>query len=149
MMTILNQPFDALTAGQLYQILKLRSEIFVVEQNCVYLDMDDRDCEPNTRHAWIEEAGLILSYLRIMEDGNGVTRIGRVVTHPQARGRGLARQLVQHALACLTGTVVLNAQSYLRHWYEQLGFHVTGPEFLEDGIPHYPMAQQIHPGNTQ
>jgi ElaA protein len=135
-------PFDDLDPATLYAILKLRSEVFVVEQACVYLDPDGRDAEPGARHLWFEENGDVVCALRLLDDGDGVHRIGRVVTAPARRGRGLARQLTEHAVGLACGAVVLDAQSYLVDWYTTLGFAVDGAEFLDDGIPHTPMRRE-------
>jgi ElaA protein len=133
--------FADLDAGTLYAILKLRSEVFVVEQACVYLDPDGRDTEPGTRHLWIERAGAIRAYLRILDDG-GVPRIGRVVTAPDARGSGLAGALVTEALKVVGDRPsVLDAQAHLKNFYGRFGFRQTGPEYVEDGIPHVPMLR--------
>jgi ElaA protein len=132
--------FAELTPRQLYGILKLRSDVFVVEQDCVYPDIDDRDLEPDAQHLWIEEDGAVVAYLRVLaEPPAGTWRIGRVVTAERVRREGHASELVQRALALTQGPVVLAAQSYLVEWYAALGFRVDGPEFLDDGIPHTPM----------
>src|SRR3954454_11812413 len=85
--------FGELDAGTLYAILKLRCDVFVVEQKCIYADLDGRDTEPGTRHLWLSIGGHIRAYLRILDDGDHA-RIGRVVTAPPARGAGLAGRLV-------------------------------------------------------
>lgn len=132
--------FAELTPLQLYAILKLRADVFVVEQDCVYPDIDDRDLEPDAQHLWIEEDGVVVAYLRVLaEPPAGTWRIGRVVTAERSRGEGHASDLVRRALALTQGPVVLAAQSYLVEWYTTLGFGVDGPEFLDDGIPHTPM----------
>ena len=133
--------FADLDAPTLYAILRLRSEVFVVEQNCVYLDPDGRDAEPGTRHIWIERAGAIRAYLRILDDGR-LPRIGRVVTAPDARGSGLAGTLVAEALKVIGDRPsVLDAQAHLKNFYAKFGYEQTGPEFVEDGIPHIPMRK--------
>ena len=132
--------FAELTPLQLYRILKLRSDVFVVEQDCAYPDVDDRDLEPGAQHLWIEQDDDVVAYLRVLtETPDGTSRIGRVVTAEHARGEGHASDLVRRALALTLGPVVLAAQSYLVDWYASLGFQVDGPEFLDDGIPHTPM----------
>jgi ElaA protein len=133
--------FADLTAADLYAILQLRSEVFVVEQECVYLDPDGRDAEPGTRHVWINHDGAIGAYLRILDDGD-VQRIGRVVTAKTARGAGLAARLLTEALTIIGDRPsVLDAQAYLKNFYAKFGYQQTGPEFIEDGIPHIPMAR--------
>ena len=129
----------------LYGILRLRAEVFVVEQACVYLDPDGRDLEPSTRHLWVEDepGGAVVAALRVLRESDGATSIGRVVTAPTHRSRGLAAELVKTALAGIgagAGPVRINAQSHLVDWYARFGFAPAGDEFLEDGIPHTPMA---------
>ena len=132
--------FAELSPSVLYGILKLRSDVFVVEQECVYPDIDGRDLEPDALHVWSETDGTVVAYLRVLNGPPaGASRIGRVVTAPSARSQGLAAALMHKALAATMGPVVLDAQSYLVDWYRALGFQVVGDEFLDDGIPHTPM----------
>ncbi len=135
--------FDELDARTLYRLLKLRVDVFVVEQKCPYPELDGRDLEPGTVHLWAEHAGELLGYLRILTEADGSARIGRVVTAGPARGQGVAGQLMERALAMIGDRVaVLDAQSYLVDWYTRLGFAPTGPAFAEDGIPHVPMERR-------
>lgn len=135
--------FADLDATTLYAVLKLRTDVFVVEQDCPYPELDGRDAEPEAEHRWFEdEAGSPVAYLRTLVEADGATRIGRVVTRPDARGTGLARQLVEGVLADHPGSVVADAQAHLVGWYEALGFVITGPEYLEDDIAHVPMRRQ-------
>jgi ElaA protein len=140
---VVGVPFDDLDAATAYAVWRLRQEVFVVEQQCPYPDLDGRDPEPGTRHVLLEEDDALLGYARVLDDvlhGRGVWRIGRVVLAPAARGRGLADPVMEEALAACPGRdVVLDAQAPLRGWYASFGFEVSGPEFLEDGIPHVPM----------
>lgn len=132
-----------LTAAQLYALLRLRAEVFVVEQACVYLDPDGRDLEPATRHLWVEDEGTgeVLATLRVLAEPDGAASIGRVVTAPAQRSRGLAAALVERALEPPTPRPVrIDAQSHLVAWYGRFGFVVDGDEFVEDGIPHTPMV---------
>ncbi|MFB9313088.1 GNAT family N-acetyltransferase [Nocardioides plantarum] len=134
-------PFDRLTALQVYAVARLRQDVFVVEQDCPYPDLDDRDLEPGTRHVLLEEDDL-LGYARVLDDG-GTWRIGRVVLARTARGQGLADIVMHTALSVAKGRdVMLDAQAPLAGWYATFGFEVTGPEFLEDGIPHLPMRRR-------
>lgn len=136
---VLDVAGDRMTARQLYDVLRLRAAVFVVEQDCPYLDPDGADLDPTTRHLWIEgSTGEPVATARVIEEG-GAWRVGRVVTRADARRSGLAARLVEHALATTGRPVVLSAQSHLAGWYADLGFVVDGPEFLEDGIPHIPM----------
>ncbi len=132
--------FAELDATTLYRILRLRVDVFVVEQACPYPELDGRDLEPATIHLWVQEADGVLAYLRVLAEVDGSRRIGRVVTAPLARGRGLAAVLVREAVTrCAGSTVVLDAQAHLEGWYERRGFARDGEEFVEDGIPHVPM----------
>lgn len=131
--------FRDLDTTTLYAILKLRADVFVVEQKCAYGDLDGRDTEPGTRHVWLSRGDEILAYLRILDDGDA-ERIGRVVVAPAARGSGYAARLMDEALTVIgSRTSVLEAQAYLVHFYGKYGYQQTGPEYLEDGIPHIPM----------
>ena len=140
-MEIIDRGFEALATAELHEILKLRVDVFVVEQDCAYAEIDGRDAEAGTRHVWVSEAGGVLSYLRVLDDGS-VRRIGRVVTAPSARGQGHAATLIDHAVAATDGPWVLDAQSHLEEWYAARGFVVVGAEFMEDGIAHLPMRRE-------
>jgi ElaA protein len=126
-------------ARTLYRILALRSAVFVLEQECAYLDLDGRDLEPDARQLWIERDGDVIATLRLLRDGD-CARVGRVVTAPDARGGGIAAALMQRAIE-LAGSVdiVLDAQAHLADWYGRFGFVHDGAEFVEDGIQHVPM----------
>ena len=130
---------------QLYGMLRLRVDVFVVEQSCPYAELDGRDLEPGTRHFWLGSDDLsdhILSYLRLTEESDGTFRIGRVCTARPARGNGFSRRLVQAALADVgDAACVLDAQSYLVGFYRSFGFAADGAEFILDGIPHVPMRR--------
>jgi ElaA protein len=132
--------FADLSPYTLYSAIRLRIAVFAVEQWCVYQDLDGRDTEDTTWHGWVEgDDGDVLSYLRILgSPGNEV--IGRVVTSPAARGRGLGALLMRSALDRCQRPVRIGAQSYLLGWYGAFGFVAGGPEYLEDGIPHTPMT---------
>ncbi len=130
-----------LTATQLYDLLRLRVDIFVVEQNCPYHELDGRDLLDTTTHLWMADAEGVTAAVRVLADPVGA-RIGRVVTRVDRRGEGLAAELIRAALDQFEGVdTVLDAQSHLRDFYERFGYTVTGPEFVEDGIPHLPMAR--------
>lgn len=125
----------------LYAILRLRADVFVVEQECAYPDLDGRDLEPGSLMLWIEIEGQVAAHARLLRDGDG-HRIGRVVTDPDHRGAGLAAVVVRDAVRRSEGhTIRLDAQSHLEGWYERFGFTPEGPEFLEDDIPHVPMVR--------
>lgn len=133
-------PFSALDPLAAYSLWKLRQDVFVIEQDCPYPDLDGRDLEPETRHVLLQEDdGVVLGCARVLDDVD-VWRVGRVALHRTARGRGLADQVMRAALEiCPDRDVVLDAQAPLAGWYATFGFEVSGPEFLEDGIPHLPM----------
>jgi len=129
-----------LDPATLYRILALRSEVFVLEQDCVYLDLDGRDLEPDARQLWVERAGAVVATLRLLTDDERTMRIGRVATAKDARGAGLAADLMRRALElCADREVVLDAQTYLFDWYAAFGFVRAGDDYVEDGIPHVPM----------
>ncbi|GAB3495289.1 GNAT family N-acetyltransferase [Nocardiopsis coralliicola] len=135
--------FDELAPAELYALLRLRVDVFVVEQECPYPELDGRDTEPGTLHLWSTDAatGAVESCLRLLTEADGSARIGRVATAQHARGRGLARALLAAALEQTSaGTVRLDAQTTAAGLYTGLGFAVDGPEFLDDGIPHVPMV---------
>lgn len=124
----------------LYAILRLRAEVFVVEQDCAYLDLDGRDLEPDAMQVWVERDGVVVGALRLLAEADGTRRIGRVVVASQVRRSGVAADLMAEALRLSFGApVVLDAQTHLVSWYERLGFGRAGEDFVEDGIPHAPM----------
>jgi ElaA protein len=135
-----------LDTATLYELLKLRVEVFVVEQACPYPELDGRDLQSQTRHFWLQEpVGEVISVLRLIEEnpnGRKLFRIGRVCTKQSARGGGHATRLLQAALADVgEHPCHINAQTYLVEMYSRHGFVVAGDEFVEDGIPHVPMLR--------
>ena len=132
-------PFQALDATTAYDVWRLRQQVFIVEQESVYPDLDGRDDESGTRHVLLRDGTRLVGYARVLDDGD-TWRIGRVVLAEEARGRGLGDPLMQTALkVCVDRDVVLDAQTRLAGWYEAMGFVVTGEEFLDGGVPHLPM----------
>jgi ElaA protein len=135
--------FADLNARTLHDLLRLRIDVFVVEQECAYPEIDGRDIEPGTRHLWLAQGSTPVAYLRILADHGGVERIGRVVVAKEARGDGHAGRLMAEALTVVGHRpCVLEAQSYLAGFYARYGFVVTAPEYVEDGIPHLPMRRE-------
>ncbi|MBO0870489.1 MAG: GNAT family N-acetyltransferase [Micromonosporaceae bacterium] len=134
--------FHQLDPATLYALLRLRVDVFVVEQRCPYPELDGRDLEPGTRHIWLERDGEPVAYLRLLQEPSGEARIGRVCVAGTVRGSGAARTLMSTALQ-LAGDrpSTLDAQSYLVDFYRGFGFEPTGPEYVEDGIPHVPMRR--------
>jgi ElaA protein len=134
--------FADLDTGTLYALLKLRVDVFVVEQKCAYPELDGRDTEPDTRHIWLETDGTPVAYLRVLTDPDGTARIGRVVVAASQRGTGLGSRLMAAAMNEVGDRdAVLDAQTDAAALYKRFGFEVTGPEFVEDGIPHLPMRR--------
>jgi ElaA protein len=134
-------PFGQLTGAQVHALARLRQDVFVVEQECPYPDLDGRDTEAGTRHVLLGAGDTVSGCARVLDDVT-VWRIGRVALAKEARGQGLADVLMHTALAVAGNRdVVLDAQAPLARWYATHGFEVTGPEFLEDGIPHLPMRR--------
>ena len=139
MVVIRSAPLRDLDAVTAYEIARLRQDVFVVEQACVYPDLDGRDLEPGAVQVWAEDGVGVVACLRVLREPEGGVRIGRVATARGARGEGVATALVSAALEQASGPVVLDAQSHLEGWYSRLGFVRDGAEFVEDGIPHVPM----------
>ena len=133
--------FADLAPGELYELLRLRVDAFVVEQRCPYPELDGQDRLPAAWHLWYAQEGTPVAYVRVVPGSDGGSAIGRVVTAPGARGHGLARRLVEHALheLDLPLPITLSAQAHLTAWYARSGFVPAGDGYLEDGIPHVPM----------
>ena len=140
-------PFEAFPPLILYDVLRLRSEVFVVEQNCVYQDIDRRDVDALHLLA-LNDAGELLAYARLFKAGDCYEQasIGRVIVAPQYRKYGLGRALMQQAIAhieTLFGPqpIKIGAQSYLEQFYGSFGFVQQGEPYVEDGIPHLHMLR--------
>jgi ElaA protein len=129
-----------------YALLRLRVEVFVVEQACPYQELDGRDLDATTRHFWLAPDGAIQdarATLRMLEPVEGEFRLGRVCVARHARGRGAARRLLEAALAEVgDAPCVLDAQTQLVGLYSGFGFEPAGAEFTEDGIAHVPMRRE-------
>ena len=135
--------FAELDASELYEILRLRSEVFVVEQNCVYQDIDGIDTR--ALHVYAMHEGKCIGCLRVFERDKKTVQIGRVVTAAMRRGTGLGRMLMLEALRILDDyfhgcSAYLEAQTYAVGFYSRFGFKVASEVFLEDGIPHVVMT---------
>ena len=139
--------FAELTPDELYDICALRQTVFVVEQNCAYLDADGWD--KRSRHLYTRDAsGLLVAYLRLVEPGVKYPEpsIGRVITHPTVRRTGLGRALmaegIRGAAKYYPGSAIrIGAQSWAEDFYRSLGFERVGEEFIEDDIPHVEMIR--------
>ncbi|MBR4866728.1 MAG: GNAT family N-acetyltransferase [Clostridia bacterium] len=145
-MELVIKHYTELTPTELYEILRVRSAVFVVEQNCVFLDMDGKDAK--AYHVTLWDNGEILAYLRVLE--KGVTfdevAIGRVLT--TIRGKGYANIILEAGIKTAVErfgarVIKLEAQTYARGVYEKHGFRQSSDEFLEDGIPHIEMTLDI------
>lgn len=139
--------FGELTTDELYDILKLRSEVFVVEQNCVYQDMDSRD--KISYHLFLEDEEEVIAYLRILPKGVSYPEasIGRVLTKAAYRKKGLSRDMMNKAIDFIMNTmeekkIRISAQAYLLKFYNSLGFEPVSDIYLEDGIEHMEMLYQ-------
>lgn len=138
--------FEELTAHQVYQLLRLRSEVFVVEQQCIFLDMDNKDQQCYHLLGWKGE--LLAASTRLVPPGISYTEmsIGRVVSSPLVRGTGIGRELMEVSVkACYelwgNAPIRIGAQCYLEKFYQSLGFEPEGEIYLEDGIPHIEMVK--------
>jgi ElaA protein len=136
--------FQELSVDELYAILRLRSEVFVVEQNCVFLDMDNKDRHCHHLMGWRD--GLLAGYSRLVPSGISYVEssIGRIVTSPAARRLGVGRELLSKSIDTLytlygKQPVRIGAQCYLKTFYESFGFVQNGEIYLEDGIKHIEM----------
>ena len=139
--------FDELTLDELYALLQLRNEVFIVEQNCVYNDTDGKD-QP-AWHLMANSDDKLVAYTRILPPGVSYSdpAIGRVVTSSSKRRSGLGKELMKRSIEACENffgktSISLSAQVYLQSFYESLGFIVAGEEYLDDGIPHIKMSRK-------
>ncbi len=146
MLTIITKTFSELSTVELYAILRLRAEVFVVEQNCVYQDIDDKD--QKALHIIGFKNKKVVAYTRIFKPGDYFSKasIGRVVVAENERDFGYGHNILKYSIEFINNklnekTIKLSAQIYLKEFYESHGFIKTGEEFLEDGIPHIPMIK--------
>ena len=141
--------FDELDARTAYLLWQLRESVFVVEQSCPYPELDGRDLEPGTRHVWAEYGGAPVAYLRLLED-HDEARIGRVLVAAGHRGRGrAAREVVGARDRVGPRPGRRDAPANQAGGYERYGYAQTGPEFLDDGIPHVPMRRPAQSVRTR
>lgn len=137
------KPFQELTNDELYELMRIRSEVFVVEQNCVYQDLDGDD--QNSIHLWMTIAGKVVALARVCPAGTHMKEIsiGRVIT--TERGKGYGKQIMLHAIDAaieyLNATNIdIEAQEYAKGFYENVGFKQSSEVFILDGIPHIRMS---------
>jgi ElaA protein len=134
-----------LDAPTLYELLRLRVDVFVVEQACPYGELDGRDLEGRARHYWLggDGPGPVLGCLRLLKEPGGEYRIGRLCTARSARGTGLGRRLMEAALGEVgDGACVLDAQEHLAGFYVGYGFTASGAAYDWDGVAHLPMRRE-------
>jgi ElaA protein len=141
------KPFQQLTPDELYAVLRLRSEVFVVEQNCVFLDADNKD-QPSL-HIMGWKGDLLAAYARLVPAGISYREpsIGRVVTSPSLRSLGLGKELMKQAINILytrwgNTDIKIGAQLYLERFYNSFGFQRSSDVYMEDGIEHIEMLLQ-------
>lgn len=140
-------PFEGLSAAELYAVLQLRSEVFVVEQACVFQDIDGADAQALHLLGSVQ-GGALVAYARCFPPGVKFAEasLGRVATHASRRGTGAGHALVSQAIACVVAqwgpqAIRIGAQARLEGFYRQHGFEVAGPPYLEDGIAHIDMLR--------
>ena len=139
-MKLHHAPTDEVPSRVLYDILRLRAAVFVLEQECIFVDPDGRDFDPGVVQVWAEtDAGEVVGCARLLPMDGGGTHIGRVVTSTAHRSTGLGKQLMVECLRVAPAPYELKAQSRLCGWYAQFGFVASGEEFEDDGILHTPM----------
>jgi len=140
--------FDELTPFELYSILQLRNEVFVVEQNCVYQDADNKDQVSYHFMAWQNDK--LIAYTRLLPKGvayNDYVSIGRVVTSPSARRTGIGKELIKNSIVQLNNlfgsvSIKIGAQIYLKNFYAEFDFQQTSDVYFEDGIEHVEMIKK-------
>jgi ElaA protein len=142
--TFIHKPFSELTPYELYAILQLRNEVFVVEQNCVFQDADNKD--QTSLHVMCWQNDLLAGYTRLVPAGIAYDEpsIGRVVTSPKVRHTGIGKLLMQYSIRTTYNvwgktTITIGAQFYLRNFYTSLGFQQCSDIYMEDGIQHIEM----------
>ena len=141
--------FSELSTEEIYKILKLRSEVFVVEQNCIYQDIDEKD--KKATHLFIEKNNEIIAYTRIFKKGDYYEEnpsIGRVVVSKKERGKNLGKEIMLNSIEFIKKElegrkIELSAQKYLDKFYKDLDFYSEGEDYLEDGIPHQRMFYNL------
>lgn len=151
MIRFITKPFDALHNEELYALLKLRMEVFVVEQNCPYLDTDDKDQQ--CLHVLGYDGTELAACARLVPAGISYNSpaIGRVATHAAFRKHGYGRELMNYCISETkhhfnTNVITISAQQYLEEFYTSLGFKTEGEMYLEDDIPHIKMKYQAISG---
>ena len=149
-MDIRIKKFDDLSTAELYDIMVLRQEVFIVEQDCPYLDADGKDKDGWHVMIYDEESSLLMAYTRLLGPRisyENYSSIGRVVSNHRGRGKGYGRQVMQESIKAIldlfpNNSIKISAQTYLLKFYNELGFKEVGEGYLEDGIPHMGMIRE-------
>jgi ElaA protein len=136
--------FSELTLSELYEIVRARTEVFLMEQKIICRDFDGEDY--NCLHCFITDNGKVLAYLRAFKKSDNAVKIGRVLS--VKHGVGLGRELMQKSTLAIKekfscNKIVLHAQKHAQGFYEKLGYETTSPDFLEEGIVHVAMERNI------
>lgn len=146
MLSIRIKYFNELSINELYELLRLRSEVFVVEQDCVYQDIDSKD--QKAVHVLGYDNNKLVAYTRLFKPGDyfNESSIGRVVVREEARGSGAGYEIMNASITFINKVlkmleIRISAQTYLKKFYNNLGFKEVGEEYLEDGIPHINMVR--------
>lgn len=134
-----------LDARTVYQLAKLRQDVFTLEQGATDADLDGRELEESTELLWVEEDGEAIAHLRILREADGTVRIGRMTVRADRRRGGLGRRLMEAGIArareiARDGGVHIDAQAYLEQWYASMGFRTVSEVFMEAGIEHVAMV---------
>lgn len=138
--------YDNLSIDELYQILRIRQEVFIIEQDCNYLDADNLD--KDSQHVLCYNHDELIAYMRIYTKPHNLTQIsfGRILVKKEFRGIGLGKELVQRGVNLYSEleniVISMSAQVYLIKFYEELGFEIVGEQYLEDQIPHVKMIKR-------
>ena len=147
-MKIVVKRFKELSVEEIYQILKVRADVFIIEQKCIYKDIDGKD--EKARHVLGKENNEIIAYTRILEEDDqyNYPSISRVVVKKQNRGEERGKKIMKETIKYIVEelkekTIVLAAQKYLEKFYRELGFIAEGEEYLEDEIPHQKMKLKL------
>ena len=145
-LNVVTKAFNQLSPAELYGIMRLRNEVFVVEQNCVFQDADNKD--QSCHHLMLYQAGELVAYARLVPPGLAFLEmsIGRIITSPAVRGTGIGKKLMQHAITQTNalfgpGPIRIGAQLYATAFYELFNFVSAGPVYDEDGIDHVEMVK--------
>lgn len=142
--------FNDLNKFELYEILKLRQEVFIVEQDCPYLDADGKDLIAH--HVIVRLNNKIVAYTRLLDKGvsySEFSSVGRLINSKEVRGQGVGKKLMMYSIDKIKElypetNIKISAQSYLIKFYQTFGFQKIGPSYLEDNIPHNAMVLNVH-----